>query len=456
MFEEKEDGAEEKEASEREGVYNLSAIEFDNLKRISEAKTRYLLSLSTFLSDLKGIRTANNQLLDILITMDNIIYKYFKKEIDEGKVFKVRDIKDGKEYSLKDYIKAVEDLSNNSKLLTADIINLLRNIAKNSFSIYDYYEQRLKVAVPTQEHNAKKKLIDLLFSTRPNFDASLFLAEYRNFISHNHFHSNNFNFLAYSVSKMRDFNLKSHILNVGAAQIGKSTLTLCLSKRIYEFRGIRLLPSFLRTNLVWNATQGFTAFENIKNDIIASDEAYFLADRREAMNYLNIKYLQLLNALASNHNIHITTIQDYTDLDSRIIKNVDILLLHYEQGSCQVFAQSHSFPIIHRTILDTKRFEKKPSLLATKKTGLYELAKQMSYIFDIHYWQFGLLFDEKEIWQEYSRIKPIEQNKAIGRVRQGITSYTANKPQKTDNILKNLIQPDDYYLDSLMRANSNE
>src|SRR5208337_3305983 len=164
--------------------------------------------------------------------------------------------------------------------------------------------------------------------------------------------------------------------------------TFCfdLTKVIYIYRTKQILPSFIHSNLIWNGEQGFSAFKTLSNDVIIADEVLFIADRREAMNYINIKYLQFLNLNASKHNVILTNGQDWTDIDDRIKKKMDILVLISKTGIIKVLAKSLSYPIVKIPIISTDKFEKAPYLLKDERAD-YEISRDPNYIFKTKFWQ---------------------------------------------------------------------
>jgi hypothetical protein len=262
----------------------------------------------------------------------------------------------------------------------------------------------------------RRKLAERLYSAIPFFSYNQFYDGYKDFIKSRHLYDNKHNYLCYNIHRRRDFDLDTNILSVGAGRIGKSTDLFDMANTIYGFRDTPLADVFADKHIIWNAQQGFKAFSSFEADIIASDENYFLTDRRESMSFLSIKYLQVLNALASRRNIILGNIQEFTDIDTRILKKIDILQLIYERGSKLVFAKSHAFPITQQGILNTEIFEKKPYLLEDKERAIYELSKQPTYIGEFKFDDFKN--KQPPIWSHYWGIKVKEQNKTIERINQ--------------------------------------
>lgn len=183
--------------------------------------------------------------------------------------------------------------------------------------------------------------------------------------------SPNLDQLCYTLSRRIEW-LDNNITIIGSAQVGKSTLASAIAETFYYYQGRPFTNSFVDNNIAFNSRQGIGLFKKLDHDVMIADEAYFFADKREAMGFIQVKYLQILNFLASKRNTVITAMQDYTDIDSRIIKKTDVLILVTEIGRASVYAGNKKFPIIKRQILNTDRFVKKPGLLTNWETTRYE------------------------------------------------------------------------------------
>ncbi len=268
-------------------------------------------------------------------------------------------------------------------------------------------------------------------------------------INRYHLTDTNFNHLWFIINQRKYFDLDTNILHIGMARIGKSTAILRGAELNAIYDGQASLPlSFMHTNILWDANQSYEAYKHINHGFIDVDEAYFMADRRESMSFINIKYLQLRNALASKDNITATAMQDLTDLDTRIIKKTDILSLNYARGEGLIFARNHSFPIIRQEIINTEKFEKKPWLLDDFDGALYELKKLRTYIYDV---QPPMYPSNDPLWQEYQKVKESEQTKAIARIS---NAYNRIEAQKTASETENNIKIDEQkLLDVVMQFN---
>jgi len=242
--------------------------------------------------------------------------------------------------------------------------------------------------------------------------------------------SKNLDAMCYSLYRRTEW-LDNNVTIIGAAQTGKSTLASAIAETIYYYQNRLFTTSFVDNNIAFNSRQGIGLFKKLVKDVMIADEAYFFADKREAMGFIQVKYLQILNFLASKRNTVITAMQDYTDIDSRIIKKTDILILVTAIGHAAVYAGSKKYPIIKRQILNTDRFVKKPGLLSDQ-LGEYEIRKDINYIFDI---EWGDRHDAW--WKHYAEVKDKWQGKTLDAIDKRLSRIESSET-RTDQ--RELIQ----------------
>jgi hypothetical protein len=138
----------EKEGGGRVGVSTQWSIPLEILNTIEQAKTNYLLSISTH----KNMIESANTLDDLLGTMGNLISQYFDEPLHN--FVATRDYKDSTNHNFKHYT----EILNSVVKYKANAINteLLRKISRNAFAIWDYYTKKLHIILPTAKRNPKK------------------------------------------------------------------------------------------------------------------------------------------------------------------------------------------------------------------------------------------------------------------------------------------------------------
>ena len=139
--------------NEERGVYTITEIALNTIDKIERAKTNFLLNLSEF----TDFVVAGQQLLDISSAQSNLINEYFQTDNYEP----LNDIKSEDKTFNEWYIELDNNVNKYRHLLTNSTI---RKIAKNIFHINDIFMKRLKVALPTQKMDIKKKLAKRLYS----------------------------------------------------------------------------------------------------------------------------------------------------------------------------------------------------------------------------------------------------------------------------------------------------
>jgi hypothetical protein len=126
------------------GVYTIADIDKWNLARIDNAKTTYLMNLSTF-----NEQEAGDQLENLLSTMLTIMEKYFPRDKIMNRTIHIGAV-DLNFYELRrevSNIKQRKNLSNKKEYY--------KTIAESAFSIYNSYVKALGLELPTTK--IKKK-----------------------------------------------------------------------------------------------------------------------------------------------------------------------------------------------------------------------------------------------------------------------------------------------------------
>jgi len=186
------------------------------------------------------------------------------------------------------------------------------------------------------------------------------------------------NFLSFNIAKMQDYDLDAHILFLGQARSGKSTLSLRFLERIYsvkyniplnEIENFILQKDFFNKNMIYSAQQKLDLIKQNFKDVIITDEAFLIADKRESMTGTNIRYTKLLNVFANRNNIVLTNMQDFTELDLRIRKKANLIVLITQRGLGYAYLQSTNLPIVKQPSL-FEFFENNPYFLYSNQSTI--------------------------------------------------------------------------------------
>lgn len=182
---------------------------------------------------------------------------------------------------------------------------------------------------------------------------------------------------------MPQYDLDTTIINVGFARVGKSTLTLQQSKLILMFQLMRNdidadMLEFVYNRIIYDRSQSRAVLKNYAGLPMAFDEAYMTYDARTSMDQEQIELIRDMNFLASKRNIIFVNIQQFADLDKRILAKANVLQLLYEQGNALLFIKSNNFPVVKST-WDFTWFQKHERVLDNMDIALDYLVRVRGY-----------------------------------------------------------------------------
>jgi len=382
------------------GVFNISDIDKYAIAKLINIKQDFTLSLSTL-----TFKDAYNQLQDLAFNIKQILEKYL--DADALKDFSKIEIK-GTQYNFYDLYNSIP---------YAKTINDVRVIWDYLNQIFDkFLKDILKIALPTEKFNLKKKVVSSLFALIPTrFKNQIFdnlLTDFEKWRIKNNAHKSLLNFLSFNIAKMQDYDLDAHILFLGQARSGKSTLSLRFLERIYsvkyniplaEIDNFILQKDFFNKNMIYSAQQKLDLIKQNFKDVIITDEAFLLADKRESMSVVNVKYTKLLNVFANRNNIVLTNMQDFTELDLRIRKKANLIVLITQRGLGYAYLQSTNLPIVKQPSL-FEFFENNPYFLYSNQSTIdWALRHRIRGFIGIIKWQ--PYAEDNLLWHTYKEAK---------------------------------------------------
>jgi hypothetical protein len=382
------------------GVFNISDIDKYAIAKLINLKQDFTLSLSNL-----DYSEAYNQLRDLAFNIKQILEKYL--DVETLKDFSKIEIK-GTEYNFYDLYNAIPYAKNTEEIrLLWDYIN----------QIFDkFLKTILKVALPTEKTNIKKKVINSLYALIPQrFKKSLtdsILKDFEVWRQKNSLNKSLLNFLSFNIARMQNYDLDAHILIIGQARSGKSTLSLRFLERIYSIKhdiplndvdNFIVERDFFNKNMIYSPQQKLDLVKQNFKDVIITDEAFLIADKRESMSYVNVRYTKLLNVFANRNNIIFTNMQDFTELDARIRKKANLIILITQRGLGYAYLQSINLPIVKQPSI-FEFFEENPYFLySSQETIDWTLRHKIRGFIGIIKWQ---PFDANNpMWKAYLEIK---------------------------------------------------
>jgi len=218
---------------------------------------------------------------------------------------------------------------------------------------------------------------------------------------------------------MSNYDLDAHVIIVGKARSGKSTLMLQLVRRILSIK--QMMPysqidvevvKWLYEGFIYNYTQFHkenNVFKNLYKSIIGIDEAFLIADRRKAMFDVNVEYTEMLNVFANHNNVIFTNIQDLTELDARVIRKSDAIIVIKERGLAYLYVKNTTLPIVRQPSL-FEFFEKYPNYLNDIAVATHKLKHIRGYIGIIRWLP---ILENSYLWQAYKKRKETLQGQVF-------------------------------------------
>jgi len=439
------------------GVFNISDIDKYAIAKLINLKQDFTLSLSNL-----DYSEAYNQLRDLAFNIKQILEKYL--DIETLKDFSKIEIK-GTEYNFYDLYNAIPYAKDTEEIrLLWDYIN----------QIFDkFLKTILKVALPTERVNIKKKVINSLYALIPQrFKKSLtdsILKDFEVWRQKNNLNKSLLNFLSFNIARMQNYDLDAHILIIGQARSGKSTLSLRFLERIYSIKhdipltdvdNFIVEKDFFNKNMIYSPQQKLDLVKQNFKDVIITDEAFLIADKRESMSYVNVRYTKLLNVFANRNNIIFTNMQDFTELDARIRKKANLIILITQRGLGYSYLQSINLPIVKQPSI-FEFFEDNPYFLySSQETIDWTLRHKIRGFIGIIKWQ---PFDSNNLmWKAYLETK-LKTQKDLDLNFNPYNPYNLDEkpqqpqiPKEIQEILDNEYIPDSIKQKYLAKLNINK
>jgi hypothetical protein len=211
------------------------------------------------------------------------------------------------------------------------------------------------------------------------------------------------NFFSYSISKMKNFDLDCNVLIIGRKRSSKSTLACDLVELIYKARNEKFnYREYVDNFVIYDNTQDTTG---VYGGVYLDDELHLTADRRRSMTKGNVSKSVDINFFASLNAIHLGCIQNFSDLDQRIVDSASVLIIVDHRGEGMLFISSNVVAILKNTF-GFEIFNERPELLKNTNVAPRSLRSLPSYICDIK-WKdkrgepfFEYYKKNKEAWQE--------------------------------------------------------
>lgn len=313
------------------------------------------------------IPEAVEQLENLLVLMDTMLYKYYHDDIKkvENQRIKLFD-KDYNFYDIK-------------KFLLSQSLDYpkLRKICELEYKIYNVLIAPF-ISMPTARTNVKKKLLEKLYSFIPKSDKWFtdFIDGYNSTLKLLKAPDNFFNFRCYAESQMYKSDLDCTIMKVGSGRIGKSIHTLQELRRVVSFKykyNLKRADSWLvaegiiPNHVIYDDISVFNEkVGSIRESFFIFDDAIWIGDKRKAMYGELLQITEKITTYGSLDNMYWANIQNLSDIDGRITNKSNIIDLLTERGVSYTYCSPKNVAII-KDSFGFEIFQKKPFLLRGSK-----------------------------------------------------------------------------------------
>jgi hypothetical protein len=255
---------------------------------------------------------------------------------------------------------------------------------------------------------------------------------------------------SFNMYMMPKCNLDYGHINIGFAQIGKSTSSLQQGRIFYALKtGLSLTEAnhkapiddyliehdFARINVLWDNRQTLASvYDKMDEDLVVGDEGMWRSDRRNSMKSAQIAKTEDQQVFAKKHNVSIENMQLMGDMDLRPLGKAGSIILWIKRGWGMLYCTAHNFPLFNDN--EFEKFKKAPELLRDFRKGKRALMAISSYVCDVYCDPLDFkpdLFHTGKAWSnpffvEYMKVKDEklhEKAQGKGEKRSG-TRYKVN------------------------------
>lgn len=287
------------------------------------------------------------------------------------------------------------------------------------------------------------------------------IAAYQKFIIKHNYKDSNRLFLAWNVSRLWKYKLDFNMLVVGRKRSSKTSFAYQFVKDLFASREAELdIRKWVDGHVIYDSRQ---RIDEEFMPIYLDDEGMLTGDRRRSMTRMQVQKTENINFYADLLPINITLIQNFSDLDLRLVDTSTALLLVTRRGEGLLFLGSDALAILKNTF-GFDQFIKQPELLDNSPVALKMLRSKASYVFDLTWsnmdddplYIYG--HDKKKEYQEMRRkgttdskfktFKPVEVT-----VKQKIITAKKQHPNWSHLKIAKSVNTFESYVGTILRGN---
>jgi hypothetical protein len=370
MIEEQAEGENALQGNEH-GIYTLTSSDLGTINDLEKMKTSYLMGLDS-MTPTDRVESLKSLLVNMQVLMEKYQFReYLKSNVVDGYTF----------YYVQEHLAETEG--------ELDFIRLSCQI---SFTAWEGVLKTLGVGIPTYRSSVKKKVIDSLFSLASDIDEDKLIRGFEDFDGKYCGHTK-FDFFAYCVSHMWEYDLDFNCVFVGKARSSKSTAALQFVKRAYEYRGQDiyqkvngrpLYESWVDGRCIYDTKQGSDAIRTGQKDFNLWDETYRTHDRRKSMTKGQVGLTSDMNFYASNQNVNLMLIQNFSDMDLRATTKANAVVIVLERGRGLLLVDARYIPLA-KDQFNLEELISRPDILKYAPMAIHMIKRMGSYVCELNW-----------------------------------------------------------------------
>lgn len=224
----------------------------------------------------------------------------------------------------------------------------------------------------------------------------------------------NFLFSNYLMSQAKRYDISISEVLVGRKRSSKSTEGLWEVYDIYQGRNDKFnYKEYVDKYVIYDYSQ---MANDEEGSVRLNDEKHLTGDRRRFMSRANVETSVDINFYADNLNIDINLIQNYSDLDPRVIDTATILKFVLKRGHGMLFMSRDSIPIIKQDF-GMWIFQQNPDMVKNSSVTQSMMRSKPEYVCDYFWNTMEKRDDMGTITWQYPLFSYYKQNKKMWQNR---------------------------------------
>jgi hypothetical protein len=360
-------------------VFKDKSSDVDVFKRISFMKLNYIENFSNY-----NPKQAQDGLATVLSEMIDLLEKYHS-DIDIRNTYYLDksdpNNPEGVKYSMYEFKIAVDRTLNKV---------VLKRIYELAFKEYNLFARNMGDAIPTYQKNFRKTVFVRLYKLITEAKYDEFKDSYFKILPSLNLKDSKLNWISYCLERGYQYDKDWNIGGFGEARSSKSAFFCILTEKIYQFKmgmthdqvdDYLISSKYLDNYYIYKDKK--VDYTKVFGTPLWYDEGHFVADRRRSMSGKSVAFTTEKDTMANSDAISYILIQNYSDLDQRIVNKCKLIFQFLKRGKVNFYSDPTSFAIFKSRPF--KKFEEKPELLNSYNRGSYRLANSSYFVSKIRF-----------------------------------------------------------------------